>query len=221
MRRPARILLLAACAVAALVAAGCNKEEQVRLASTEGIYVTVDDLKYQIQISRILNPSAPDDKAYLRGLPASETLGTGEVWYGIFMRVENDTDKPHEMASQMTISDTQGNTFEPIQLWATSATRRPSSGPARSTRRSTRPRPTTPSAAAWSSSRSTRNRSTTARSCSPSRARAAARTPRSTSTCSYSAASMTERATGAAVEPPAPAPTSMTATATFGLRIGA
>jgi hypothetical protein len=116
MRRPARILLLAACALAALVAAGCNKEEQVRLASTEGIYVTVDDLKYQIQISRILNPSAPDDKAYLRGLPASETLGTGEVWYGIFMRVENDTDKPHEMASQMTISDTQGNTFEPIEL---------------------------------------------------------------------------------------------------------
>ena len=32
------------------------------------------------------------------------------------MRVENDTDEPHEMASQMTITDTQGNTFEPIQL---------------------------------------------------------------------------------------------------------
>ena len=69
MRRLARITLLAVCALAALVAAGCNKEEQVHLAATEGIYVTVDDLKYQIQISRILNPAAPDDEAYLRGLP--------------------------------------------------------------------------------------------------------------------------------------------------------
>jgi len=116
MRRLARITLLAVCALAALVAAGCNKEEQVHLAATEGIYVTVDDLKYQIQISRILNPAAPDDEAYLNGLPTSETLQPDEVWYGIFMRVENDTDEPHEMASQMTITDTQGNTFEPIQL---------------------------------------------------------------------------------------------------------
>ena len=116
MRRLARITLLAVCALAALVAAGCNKEEQVHLAATEGIYVTVDELKYQIQISRILNPAAPDDEAYLNGLPTSETLQPDEVWYGIFMRVENDTDAPHEMASQMTITDTQGNTFEPIQL---------------------------------------------------------------------------------------------------------
>ena len=117
MIRLARLALLFLAAVAALAATGCgNKEATVHLADTEGIYVSVDELKYQIQISRILNPTSPEDQAYLRGVPAGEELEGDEVWYGIFMRVENDTDKPHEMASQMTISDTQGNTFEPIQL---------------------------------------------------------------------------------------------------------
>ena len=63
-----------------LAAAGCNKEETVTVAETEGIYVTVDDLKYQIQISRILNPAAPDDSAYLRGMPAGEETGVMRGW---------------------------------------------------------------------------------------------------------------------------------------------
>jgi hypothetical protein len=114
MRRLAVFCLLA---VAALVAAGCgNKEEKVTLAETEGIYVTVDDLKYQIQISRILNPAAPDDSHYLRGLPEGEDLADDEVWYGIFMRVENDADDPHPTAESFKITDTQEDVFEPIEL---------------------------------------------------------------------------------------------------------
>ena len=116
MRRLARTAALLVAALAALAVAGCNKEEQVSFAETEGIYVTVDDLKYQIQISRILNPAAVDDAAYLAGLPEGEELAEDEVWYGIFMRVENDTDEPHPIAETMTITDTQGNTFEPIEL---------------------------------------------------------------------------------------------------------
>ena len=69
MTRLARFALLSLAAVAALATAGCgNKEEFVHLADTEGIYVTVDDLKYQIQISRILEPASPEDQAYLRGV---------------------------------------------------------------------------------------------------------------------------------------------------------
>jgi hypothetical protein len=117
MPRLARLALLCVAALAAIVAAGCgNKEDKVTLAETEGIYVTVDDLKYQIQISRILNPAAADDAYYLRGLPAGEELADDEVWYGIFMRVENDTDDPHPTAEQFTIKDTQGTEFEPIEL---------------------------------------------------------------------------------------------------------
>jgi hypothetical protein len=117
MPRLARLALLCVAAFAALAASGCgNKHDKVTLAETEGIYVTVDDLKYQIQISRILNPTSPDDSAYLRGLPEGEELADDEVWYGIFMRVENDSDDPQPTAEEFTIVDTQGDEFEPIEL---------------------------------------------------------------------------------------------------------
>jgi hypothetical protein len=117
MSRLARLGLLCVVALAAVVASGCgNKEDKVTLAETEGIYVTVDDLKYQIQISRILNPAAPDDSAYLRGLAAGEETADDEVWYGIFMRVENDSDDAHPTADEFTIRDTQGAEFEPIDV---------------------------------------------------------------------------------------------------------
>jgi hypothetical protein len=112
-----RLALFCIAVVAALLASGCgNKETTATLAETEGIYVTVDGLKYQIQISRILNPAAPDDSAYLRGLPEGEELADDEVWYGIFMRVENDGDEAHQTAESFTIRDTQDDVFEPIEL---------------------------------------------------------------------------------------------------------
>jgi hypothetical protein len=115
MTRLARLALLCLASVAALTASGCgNKEEFVTVAETEGIYVTVDDLKYQIQISRILNPASPEDQAYLRGV--DEELVEDEVWYGIFMRVENDADEPHEMATEFSIHDTQDNEYEPVEI---------------------------------------------------------------------------------------------------------
>jgi hypothetical protein len=117
MPRLARLALLCVAALAALAASGCgNKHDKVTLAETEGIYVTVDDVKYQIQISRILNPAAPDDSAYLRGLPEGEELAEDEVWYAIFMRAENDTDDPHQMADEFVIRDTQDNEYEPVEL---------------------------------------------------------------------------------------------------------
>jgi hypothetical protein len=112
-----RRLAIACLAVAAaLAASGCDKHEKVTRAETEGILVTVDDLKYQIQISRILNPAARDDSHYLRGLPAGEELAGDEVWYAIFMRVENDKDEPHATAESFRITDTQDDEFEPIEL---------------------------------------------------------------------------------------------------------
>jgi hypothetical protein len=117
MTRLVRFALLCLAAVATLGAAGCgNKEEFVRIAETEGIYVTVDDMKYQVQISRSLNPASPEDQAYLRGVPETEELAGDEVWYAIFMRVENDSDEPHEMAEEFRIHDTEDNDFEPVEI---------------------------------------------------------------------------------------------------------
>jgi hypothetical protein len=117
MIRLARFALLSLAAVAALAASGCNKHEVVHLADTEGIYVSVDGLKYQIQISRILEPSSPEDQAYIRGVSVTEEeLEDDELWYGIFMRVENDGDEPAQMAENFIIRDTDGDEFEPLDL---------------------------------------------------------------------------------------------------------
>jgi hypothetical protein len=119
MSRRARSLLLALAATASLAVAGCgNKEHEVREAGTEGIYVTVNELKYQVQISRILNPGEIEDQAYLRGLPEGEDVepAADEVWFAVFMRVENDADEPHATASEYEIEDTQGDTFRPLEI---------------------------------------------------------------------------------------------------------
>ncbi len=117
MRPMVRSVLLCLAATAALAAAGCgNKEDSTNLGSTEGIYVTVDDLKYQVQVSRILNPEDREDQAYLIGLPAGEEPARDEVWFGIFMRVENDTERERPAADQFKIVDTQGEEFEPVEL---------------------------------------------------------------------------------------------------------
>ena len=115
MTRLARIALLALAAMAAIAAGGCgNKEETAIVAETEGIYVGVDGLTYQIQLSRILNPASPEDQAYLRGV--GEEPSADEVWFGIFMRVENETDEELEPVEGFRIVDTQEDEFEPVEL---------------------------------------------------------------------------------------------------------
>ena len=112
-----RLLLLSLVALAALAAAGCgNKTETAIVGETEGIYVGVDGLTYQVQISRILNPASIDDQGFLRGVPEDEEPTADEVWFGVFMRVENETDEALESTGTFRIRDTQDTEFEPIEL---------------------------------------------------------------------------------------------------------
>jgi hypothetical protein len=101
---------------AALVAGGCgNKLETRTQGETEGSYIDVGDLKYQIQISRILNPSDIEDRNYLTQLPEGTLPPKGdEAWFGVWVRVENtNSDKSLPTASNFEIRDTQGNVFRP------------------------------------------------------------------------------------------------------------
>lgn len=117
MSRLARIAALSLTALAALAASGCgNKEETAILGETEGIYVGVDGLTYQVQLSRILNPASREDSAYLIGIPEEEEPTADEVWFGIFMRVENEGDDELPAAEDFRIVDTQETEFEPIEL---------------------------------------------------------------------------------------------------------
>jgi hypothetical protein len=111
-----RLAATTAVAVAAATSlAACGSEEPTA-AKTEGVYVNTGDLKYQVQISRQLNPSDFEDRDYLTGLPAGDTLKNGEEWFGVFIRVFNMTKSDHEAASQFVIRDTTGKEYHPVVI---------------------------------------------------------------------------------------------------------
>ena len=114
-----RLLSIACCLTLAAALAGCgNRHDEPRLfAETEGLYITVDDLEYQIQLSRQLNPDDTEDREYLRGLPDS-TLppGEDEAWFAVFLRVENQTEETKTPAEDFEIVDTEGDSYEPVAI---------------------------------------------------------------------------------------------------------
>jgi hypothetical protein len=78
-------------------------------------YLDVGPLVYEVQLSRELNPANPEDASYLQGLsPTERTLAPGQEWFGVFVQVYNTTSQALSSASELTISDTQGNTYTPI-----------------------------------------------------------------------------------------------------------
>ena len=122
MRRT--VLLLA---LLALVAAGCGSspktgtdsaQEGSAVADTEGIYLDINNLKYQIEMSRYMNPQDVEDAEYLKGLPDGTDLDTGgkATWFGVWVRVQNVTSEPHPVADNWEIRDTLGKIYRPVPL---------------------------------------------------------------------------------------------------------
>ena len=120
MTRPRRLCALLAALLLAGVLSACGKHQStgpVRIAETEGIYLDVSDLKYQVQVSRQLEPNDVQDKAFLVGVPEGEReLESNEVWFAVLIRVQNVTDEDLLPASDITITDTQEQEFEPVEL---------------------------------------------------------------------------------------------------------
>lgn len=105
-----------------LAACGNHPDENARVvrAETEGIYLDIGDLKYQVQGSRQLNPHDVQDRSFLVGIPKDERgLKADEVWFGVFLRVQNETDKALPPSSDIKIVDTQEEEFRPITLEST------------------------------------------------------------------------------------------------------
>jgi hypothetical protein len=101
-------------AAASLTACG---SEEPTAGETEGIYVNTGELKYQVQISRQLNPSDNEDREYLTGIPAADrTLANGQEWFAVFIRVFNMTKDPHPAAAEFSIRDTTGKEYFPVAV---------------------------------------------------------------------------------------------------------
>ncbi len=123
-RPPRRPLLVALALLFALTLAACGdshtKVTTGTYAGESGAgapYLDVGPLVYEVQQSRQLNSFDVEDAAYLRGLPASaRRLGPGQEWLGVFVQVYNHNTQAQPAASEVTISDTQGNTYTPVAL---------------------------------------------------------------------------------------------------------
>jgi hypothetical protein len=118
MRLRSRPLTLLALAAASLALGACgNKTDELRHSETEGNYLHLGSLLYQVQISRQLNPADLEDRGYLVAVAAADrALKPNETWFAIFMRVQNISDTPRPAAREFEIVDTQGKVFRPIDL---------------------------------------------------------------------------------------------------------
>ncbi len=115
-RRLARTALVAV--LSAVAIAGCgNKEEVTADAKTEGIWIDAGQLDYHVQGSRVLEPDLVPDESYLKGLPGGvEDPKADEVWFAVFLRIENRTDATVPTAREFEIVDTEGKSYTPFGL---------------------------------------------------------------------------------------------------------
>ena len=120
MTRPRRLLSLLAALLVCGGLSACGKHQStgpIRIAETEGIYLDVNDLKYQVQVSRQFNPADVQDRAFLAGIPEDEReLKPDEVWFGVLIRVQNETDEELLPSDEIEIEDTQEEIFHPLEL---------------------------------------------------------------------------------------------------------
>ena len=113
MLRRVLLVFLSLALVGGLSACG-NKQSKTLKAETEGPYVDLGDLKYQVQISRQLNPADIEDREYLKGV--TDQLGPEDLWFAVFVRVQNESDKAQKPATQFEIDDTEDNTYSPVAI---------------------------------------------------------------------------------------------------------
>lgn len=112
----ARIAALVVFAALAIAVSGCGNKEVHTLEATEGTRVSLDNLFYQVQLSRQLNPTDVEDSFYLEGQPAP---AKGDSYFGVFIRVDNEEHDGRVLPvgiDRMQIVTAAGEAYKPIEV---------------------------------------------------------------------------------------------------------
>lgn len=109
--RFAAVLAAVVAIASGVVLSGCDTAPENADQVTEGQGIKIDDLLFNVQITRELNPFDTEDKAYLVG---QKPLGPDEYYLGVFMRVQNEGDASAQVPTDMSVVDTVGDTFKPL-----------------------------------------------------------------------------------------------------------
>lgn len=108
MRARTPTILVLCLALLALVAlGGCGSSEEETTVN-EGESLELGNLSFDVQVTRALNPSSPEDRTYLRDAPPLES---GEEYLGVFMQVHNEGDQVNVVPYPFTIVDTRGTIY--------------------------------------------------------------------------------------------------------------
>lgn len=117
VRTLGRLAGLVAILALAVSVSGCDKEVHA-LEAKEGTRVSLDDLFYQVQISRQLNPKDVEDGTYLIDQPAP---AKGDAYFGVFMRVDNEEHDGRILPvgpDRMKIVTAAGEEYHPLEVKA-------------------------------------------------------------------------------------------------------
>jgi hypothetical protein len=103
--------------VALLVAvplAGCGEEEgEDALEAVEGEPLHLDELIYNVAITRFMNPEETSDAEYLVGQAPEPP---GKSYLGVFLLIKNDNeDEATESAHGYVVTDAGGREYEPLE----------------------------------------------------------------------------------------------------------
>ena len=94
-----------------IAVSGCDTAPENADQVVEGQGIKLGDMLYNVQITRILNPTDREDSAYLVG---QDPLRPDEYYLGVFMAIENEGDASAQVASDFEIVDTIGDRFDPV-----------------------------------------------------------------------------------------------------------
>jgi hypothetical protein len=105
--------LVLALALTALAAVGCGGEDLGKEAE-EGVPIKLGDLEINVQETRFLNPSQPDDREYLEGQQVPPP--PAKSYLGIFLTIHNDGDHAVRLPTdeETSVVDTTGAAYQAI-----------------------------------------------------------------------------------------------------------